>query len=174
MIEQPTPRAIFDLYTSLSDEDKVAFLRLLGRTMSVQGFAVVFDSMPILLQLEWAARFQRQFIADVLPGLLLDAIRAGREYPQAEEPELAKLAQQKSAEFHEHIRALVEARVKQARDRKSDPEIVRRNVEICDLRKQDRQKWSLGMLGKKYDLTKQAIKKILEEEDKWRRLAGEG
>jgi hypothetical protein len=56
------------------------------------------------------------------------------------------------------------------RNRKSDPEIVRRNVHICDLRKQDTKKWSLGRLAKDFDLAKSAIQKILREEPKWRRL----
>ena len=50
------------------------------------------------------------------------------------------------------------------RNRRSSPETIRRNVEICDLRKQNPSKWSYGRLGKKVGLTKQAIKKILDEE----------
>jgi hypothetical protein len=59
----------------------------------------------------------------------------------------------------------------EARNRRSDPETIRRNVEICDLRKQDRKLWSLGRLAGKYGVTKRAISFVLEEEDKWRQLA---
>jgi hypothetical protein len=58
-----------------------------------------------------------------------------------------------------------------ARNRRSSPEIIRRNVEICDRRKQDRKHWSLVRLARTYKVSKRTITKVLKEEDKWRRLA---
>lgn len=55
--------------------------------------------------------------------------------------------------------------------RRSDPQTIRRNVEICDLRKHDARKWTQGRLGKKYHVTTRAIRKILADEEKWRKLA---
>lgn len=54
---------------------------------------------------------------------------------------------------------------------KSSPGIIRRNVEICDLRKQDARKWSQGRLAKKYHVTTRVIRKVLKDEEKWRKLA---
>lgn len=55
--------------------------------------------------------------------------------------------------------------------RKSDPETIRRNVEICDLRRQDSRKWSQGRLAKKYHVTARLIRSVLKNEHKWRESA---
>jgi hypothetical protein len=62
---------------------------------------------------------------------------------------------------------------KKERDRKSDPEIIKRNVKICDLRKESRKVWTLGRLAKDHEMTRQSIQAILKAEKKWRRLAAE-
>jgi hypothetical protein len=61
---------------------------------------------------------------------------------------------------------------KQKRDRKSSPAIVRRNLEICDLRRLNPDHWSQARLAQKYKITKRAVQKILADEEKWRRQAG--
>ena len=55
--------------------------------------------------------------------------------------------------------------------RKSSQDIIRRNVEICDLRKQNEAYWSHGQLVLKYGLKRQTISRILKQETKWRYLA---
>lgn len=82
------------------------------------------------------------------------------------------------AEFDSLFDTLVVPRIqeirlsdKKARDRKSGPETIRQSVEICNLRTQDRRKWSLKKLAGKYGVTVRRITAILAEEDKWRRLA---
>ena len=68
---------------------------------------------------------------------------------------------------------LIESQLKERRDRKPDPETINRNVAICDLRKQDPVTWSQGRLAKHYDVTPRYIRKVLEEEDRWRLLASQ-
>ena len=51
-----------------------------------------------------------------------------------------------------------------------DPETVKRNVEICNLRNEDKKKWSQGRLAKKFNVTDRYIRKVLEEESKWRQI----
>jgi len=74
-------------------------------------------------------------------------------------------------EFYDTTEKLAKARVKEDRDRKSNPKTVRRNLKICDLRKQDAGKWTLGRLAKEYGITRQTVVRILNQEAKWRRLA---
>jgi hypothetical protein len=57
--------------------------------------------------------------------------------------------------------------------RKSSPETVRRNVEICERRKKDRKTWSLRNLARKYNLRYQSVQKIVNSEAKWRKLASQ-
>ena len=79
----------------------------------------------------------------------------------------------KIEEFTTVISKAEAAKLKAERDRKSDPDTIQRNVEICDLRKQDPKKWSHRMIGRKYALTPQAVAKILKEESKWRQLGAQ-
>jgi hypothetical protein len=65
------------------------------------------------------------------------------------------------------------ARYKAQRDRKSDPDTIRRNVELCDLRKQNEKLWSYRRLAKHFKITPQNVGLILKEEDKWRKLASD-
>jgi AraC-like DNA-binding protein len=58
-----------------------------------------------------------------------------------------------------------------ARNRRSDPETVRRNVEICDRRKLDKKTWTLGTLSQHYGISRQYVARIIKEEERWRRLA---
>jgi hypothetical protein len=62
-------------------------------------------------------------------------------------------------------------RLKQRRNRKSSPATIHRNIEICDLRRQNPKHWSQGRLAKKYKVTDRMIRSILKQERKWRRLA---
>jgi len=59
---------------------------------------------------------------------------------------------------------------KKKRDRANDPETIRQNVEICDLRKEDKKKWSMGQLARKFGMARQSISKILKKEENWRQL----
>ena len=84
---------------------------------------------------------------------------------------LAKHVEQFAEDFARQAAEMERVKLKEQRDRKSDPETIRRNVEICDLRQQDRKKWSLGRLAKHFGVTTRAITKVLANENKWRRLA---
>ncbi len=57
--------------------------------------------------------------------------------------------------------------------RTSAERTIRRNVEICDLRKLDAKKWTHGRLAKKYGMKKQSLARILKTEEKWRHLASQ-
>ncbi len=55
--------------------------------------------------------------------------------------------------------------------KKSDPETIRRNVEICNRRKEDRKYWSHKKLAKEFDVTDGYVRRVLREEQKWRKLS---
>lgn len=59
---------------------------------------------------------------------------------------------------------------KKARGRRS-LKIIRRNLEILDLRKKDPKRWSHTLLGDKFGLKRQTIHVILKEAKMWRSLA---
>jgi hypothetical protein len=69
------------------------------------------------------------------------------------------------------IKAIVQAdRLLSRRNRKSAPATVRRNIEICDLRRKDQRTWSFRRLSNKYGITYQSIQRIIRDESKWRKL----
>lgn len=105
---------------------------------------------------------QERFVRFALP---IDAISIG--VGGAIMPIVADVVATKSASAS--VSAVADA--KEARDRKSDPAIVRRNVEICDLRRLNPKKWSFTTLAKKFDLPKSSIQLIVRTEAEWREKA---
>jgi hypothetical protein len=57
------------------------------------------------------------------------------------------------------------------RNRMSDPETIRRYLEICDLNRADPQKNSRKKLARRYKVTYQRISQIIKDEPRWRSLA---
>lgn len=174
-MERPTPQAIFDLYVLLSNNDKVAFQNLLARISTAESIFLLAKELPITELGRFSDMMFQEITWHLFPILEREARRLAREKPELSEEEFDK-------EFHERIKQSTElynrevaelegAKLKEQRDRKSDPEIVHRNVEICDHRRQDRKRWSIGKLAKTYDLSHRAITLILRDEEKWRRLA---
>jgi hypothetical protein len=74
----------------------------------------------------------------------------------------------------QEAQAIIEQfKAKLGKKRTSDPATIKRNVEICDLRKQDKKYWSHGQLGLKYGMNKRSVARILKDEEKWRQLASQ-
>jgi hypothetical protein len=100
-----------------------------------------------------------------------------RENPQITREQYGEEVESRVRKTVEEMAQVVSERerekFKAQRDRKRDPKTIKRNVEICDLRKKDRKHWSLGRLAKKYGVSVRTITLTLQEEATWRRLAGE-
>jgi hypothetical protein len=84
--------------------------------------------------------------------------------------------QDSAAKLIEASRATREQRNKifallQSRNRKSAPETIRRNVEICNLRDKDPRTWSLRRLARKYHIKWQSIQRIVKNCQHWREQA---
>jgi len=169
-----TPKTLCDAYIQLTPMERNEFLHLLGKISVAEVPWVIVSEFN---ELE-AKRFSDIMFSEIYwrfyPSLEREARQMARANPGMSDEEFEK-------KFHEHIKeqkehydhelsALATAQLKASRDRKSDPEIILRNVKICDLRKQDKRKWSQGRLAKEFHVTARAIRKILHEEQKWRRM----
>jgi hypothetical protein len=176
-IEHCTAKTVADLFSLLPDDEKLVFIDMIASQVTAEtAFRMVSRfSLPELERFTEMVRSELLF--NLFPVMQDEARRLAREQPRLSDEEFDRLFRERIKQsmetYNKEIYELAAAKLKEQRDRKSDPEIVRRNVEICDLRKQDPKKWSYGMLGKKYDMTKQAIKAILKEESKWRRLTAQ-
>jgi hypothetical protein len=176
IMEQFTPKAIYDLYCLLPNDGKAAFIKLLASVSTAEVPFVIANELPLTEKGRFAEMMFEELLWRVFPLLQQTARKLIREEPNLSDEqfdkELHERVKQNMDIYNRDISELERARLKESRDRKSDPETVRRNVEICNLRMQDPKKWSLGRLAKQYEMTKQSIKKIIEDENKWRRLEG--
>jgi hypothetical protein len=174
MIETLTPASLRDLYAMLPDESKQEFVRLLGQVSNGEMPFILASSLPPIERRRFSDLVHAELASILFPVLFQEARKLAREQPglpdQEFDAKLKESAGRAMKEYDLHISELERAKFKAQRDRKSDPAIVRRNIEVCDLRKKDPRYWSQGRLAKKYDVTTRAIRKILAEESKWRRL----
>jgi hypothetical protein len=108
---------------------------------------------------------------------LSEAQRLARESPDLSEEEFGQI-------LHERIKAAVEgheremkrlhiAQFKENVSRTSkNADIIHRNVQICDLKRQDPKTWTLENLRHRFGFAdRSSIRDILKDEAKWRRLA---
>jgi hypothetical protein len=133
-IERVTPKAVADLYAALSDDDKAAFRRALGKGLTAEHFVLLLGELPLTEQERFSRMIDQQFLTIAMPKLILEAIRVAREHPEAQEPELAKRVEQQATGYYLDIKKLAEAEAKQARDPKKRN--VERDAEIIRLAKQ--------------------------------------
>ena len=175
-MEPITPKQLFDLYRQLPDDDRAACLEMIAKTCVWEDVIRMSQNLSLIEQRGFSDTVLGEFIDGYMPILIHEAVAMVRETPTLlDDPHFkSKLNSRMKVmtEAHEAaISALEREKLKQSRDRKSDPEVVTRNVEICDLRSKDPAKWSLGRLAKKYDLPKSSIQAIIREAAKWLRLA---
>ena len=113
-----------------------------------------------------------------LPISLQEARKVARENPSISDEEFDKDLLRRVSDYMERYdRGIGEreaAKLKAKRDRKPDQKIAIRNVEICDLRRQDPRLWSQGRLAKKFKVGVRYIRKVLVEETEWRAKATRG
>jgi hypothetical protein len=153
VMELPSAKAVFDLYVLLSNDDKCAFVRLLGQSSTAEGTVLHMTNLSQRQHARFSELMFPYFVETAYPILLQTACRVARDQPNLTGTDFEIAVDRAVKEvMHEYDRIISEreaAKLKEQRDRKSDPETIRRNVEICNLRKQDHKKWSHGKLARK-------------------------
>jgi hypothetical protein len=170
-----TPQSIVDRFLRLPANDRVEFAKLLGKEMPAELANVMFGAMETIEFNRLVSMLVDDMWRSILPSMVNAAIRIAREAPDLDGPPLEAAV----FRFHQHememmrrdLVAAEAAEFKHKRNRKSSPDTVRRNIEICDLRKDNPKHWSHGRLAKKFDVTDRMIRSVLKQEQKWRRLA---
>jgi hypothetical protein len=177
-IASMTPREVIDMYLDLTDEQQKEFLRMVAGMLRAEAIY----GMAQELNLVERQRINSLLFEELAGGFFLFALQHARtiakEMRDISDEEFDKQLQARVSEatatFTKAIGELEAAAMKAKRDRKPGRKIATRNIEICDLRRQDKRHWSQGRLAKKYDLDVRSIRKILNNELKWRRIAEEG
>jgi len=177
-IKSGTPAEVVSLYVSLSNADKDEVLRLIGRQSTAKAPCLILEGLSLRERERFAEMWGEELVKRLYPLVLHRALELVKERPNAETEELfAELDSRAKNTIEENTAEIVQlelAKQKEKRDRGSRPQTVRRNVEICDLRRADRELWSLNRLAGQYKVSVRAISKVLEDEQHWRLLAQTG
>lgn len=173
-IEKFSPDVLYDLYCLMAPGDQEAFLRRVSKVITAEMLFAMVASLDRVETKQFTDLVHEELTWQLAPILEEQARQIVRENPEITDEELRKKHEQRITEcfgnYDAEISAMEAEKLKQTRDRKSDPETIVRNVEICNLRRSNKKKWTLGRLQKKFAVTKRAITKILKDEEKWRRL----
>lgn len=169
-VEIVTPKLLAEYYGLLNYSDKKEFLELLGQRSVAESVYLMVGGLSLTEQKRfctlWTWAMKKRGLFHRVVDYLCKVIE---EMPQLMQPEnRAELVAKVKAfddEFVETVRQHVAADQKRKRDRKNSPELVRRNVEICDKRLRGR---SLGELAQDYRLARGTIQGIVEKAAHWR------
>ena len=135
-----TPQELADLYRHLSPESRAATLSLLPLTAADVWRVVSY--LPPLERLKYVQLWLRGFQEMVLPALLQQAVGIVREHPNAGDAELRNLVADAftgvTDEMIRRAHELKAAQLKQARDRKDNPQSEPIRREARRLREQGR------------------------------------
>ena len=161
-------------YCALSGEDRRTFLRLLGSVSRADVPFFVADGLRTSEQIQLSRMFVERFVPNAMPLLARAALDEIECRPGASSDELVpRIIDRASAAFRvitEAVEKAEQEKIKAQRDRKSSPDIIRRNIQIIERRRQNPNLWTLGRLAKEYEIERQTIQGILDEELKWRQL----
>ena len=173
-----TPKELVDSYMLLAPEAKREFLSILGKESPAEAAVVFNGSLEPIERERFTDIMTDQLSELVFPVCLAAAREVAQSTRNLSDDDFEKMIHFRlttsTKEFSDAIGEREAAKLKAKRDRKPELETILRNVEICDLRNKDARHWSQGRLAKKYGLTERAIRKILKDETKWRRLAEQG
>ncbi|HEV3146659.1 MAG TPA: hypothetical protein VGZ47_22425 [Gemmataceae bacterium] len=172
-----TPKTLVDFYSMFTKEQKDEFLVRLGKVSTPYVPLRILCELSPAQQLEFSNRSTAVYFHILMPIIVQQARKLVREQPQLPDEQFDK-------ELDTRVRALIDIyikeaasierdQIKQKRDRKSDPETIRRNVEICDLRKKDPTTWTQCKLAKHFKIKAPSIRKVLKHEDEWRKKASQ-
>jgi hypothetical protein len=164
-----TPGAVAKQYQSLNSEDRVEFFQLLK--LKLEDLLAIASQLPD----DEEGRFYGWMVdavgESVLSEVLLKSAEAVRANPDFD---TASLIAEVRDDLHRQaavIREIALAHVKKQRDRKPDPETIRRNVQICDRYHKDQ--LSKKKLAGHYGVTDRYIRDVIKDELSWRRRLAE-
>jgi hypothetical protein len=174
IIPRVTPQVLRDLFWMMSDLERGDFLRLISDSIPAETIFAMIGMMDAAERIRFFDMISDEVVMRTMPGVMKAAVEAVRDMPQASMEELLTEVTRRHSdamqEYDQEIVAIEAAKLKALRDRKSNPETILQNVQICDRHSQNPE-LTQGQLGKQFDMTPAAIRKILKEESKWRRLA---
>jgi hypothetical protein len=145
----------------LADEDQAAFRRLIGQRLTAEALFQLWDALPLTEQDRFIAVLDQGTCTVVMDKLILEAIRAARQYPQADEVALAEQVKKQTAGYYADINQLLEAKVKKERDRKKTK--VARDRKILELAKQGKTSGAIRLaIRSSWQCTVGAVNQVMQ------------
>jgi len=173
-VEVITPKVLLDLYSALSDENQNAFLKLLGSISTAESPLVIVSQLDRLETFRFSQMLTAEFVKRTLPIVLRQARLVAKNHPGVSDTDFDSMVNERVKveleTMSDKLSELEAEKLKAKRDRKSDPVTIKRYVEICNLRRGNKSKWTQGALAKRFEVTPAMIRQILREETKWRQL----
>ena len=174
-MEEITPQSVLDLFWRLTDEERDNFIRLLGKDLTAEAAYAQTGQLDTIEHGRYVDMLLDATWRSILPSMVNAAIRITREHPNLTggplEEAVFRFHQHEMSMMGQDMRTQEAERLREKRNRKSSPETIRRNLEICNFRKQNAKHWSHGRLARKFGVTDRAIRSVLKQEAKWRHLA---
>lgn len=175
MIEPINARALLDIFRAMPNEEQRLFVTTLGGEVTAEALYLMLHQLDQVELKKFTDRFFQEIAWQMFPILLRDARQLAREQPDLSDEEFDRLFFERIRDagnlYDQQIADLERAKLKGERDRHPDPETIRRNLEICDLRRSDPQKYSQKKLAGQFNVTQRYIRQVIKDESKWRRLA---
>jgi hypothetical protein len=168
-----TPRALFSRFKALHPKQREEFIQLVGSESTTDLFGAFWNALPM----QERSPFLLQVIAHIRPVLIREAIPLVKAFPELsveEQVELISKAYEKSTtDFEAGIVSREQQRFRAKRNRKASLATIRRNVEMCDLRGQDPEKWYPKSLARRFGVSDAYVRRVLKQESMWRQLAAQ-
>jgi hypothetical protein len=164
--ERVAPASLFNAYGQLTHEKQIEFINILASRSTVEDLVAFIDYLPSEEYEEFVFIIRLKILAHI------DGYHIQNSDMKWLDRLVKDLHKRYAGEFEE-LSAKRMDEYKSKRNRKSSHKTIRRNVEICDLRKQNRRKWSLSQLAKHFKRSQRTITLVIREEAKWRNLLSE-
>lgn len=173
-MEPFTPKVLYDLYASLAADQQNEFLKILAQNSTPKLPLVLMSYLPKAQHIELVQRVFGHLVEKLWPIMAKQILEVLRAHPDVKGEDLTQKAVESFKNWGELATKVIAQneteKIKRKRDRKSDPEVVKRNAKICEQRRSNPRKWTLGQLMLEYGFSKSTIQSILRKEAKWKEL----
>jgi hypothetical protein len=164
-----TANDIIGFIAALSpDEEERLFTKLISETMTAEGLLVLLNKLPETEQERFSDLVADKLFDVYFPVMIEQAFRFTREHPEGGRGEYWKWVLDRAAEEKGRFAAAHQALGRAKRKYGSKPEVIRSCVNICDLRREDRQTYTVPKLASMFHKAEDTIKEILAKESEWR------
>lgn len=167
-IESLTPVMLRDLIKLLQTDQRKILMRLVGSEIVKGDYVELVSQLKPEVKEQVYEMHYGAFTKHLYPMMLDKAVKACREMAHISDDEIKDAMTKHAAQLMGVMRDAAFEEVNTQRNRKSDPETIRRNIEMLDKRRSDSKTWSYAKLGDHYGVSKEYARDVIKAEGHWR------